>query len=332
MRFEQLKGNDSLKTTLAAMVNSGRIPHAILLHEDDGGGAFPLCIAFLQDLYCDRRDEKDSCGACPSCNKISKLIHPDVHFIFPTVSSQLSLNYIREFRELAISNPEFKESDLASALKIEGKNLLISVAESKQLLSELSLSALEGGYRAVVIYLPEKMNAEAANKLLKMIEEPPALTQFLLITHKPERVLGTISSRCQRIRVNPAERRAQISEFERADLFSELMENLLARNLMNCIETGEAIAALPSRESAKAFCNYAADNIRYIFLAQMAKESELSRLGPFPEEVLGWADRCPKTFARKALAVFDKTKSLIDRNVNQKVLFTDMVDRLYILL
>ncbi len=332
MRFGQIKGNDSLKAALTSMVDSGKIPHAILFHEDDGGGAFPLCLAFLKYLYCSDRSHSDSCDSCPTCNKISKLIHPDIHFIFPTVSSQISLAYMREFRELVSTKADFKESDLAAALKIEGKNMLISVAESKQILSELSLSALEGGYRSVVIYLPEKMNAEAANKLLKMIEEPPALTQFLLITHKPERVLTTISSRCQRMRVNPCERRLSLSEFDHPELFSELMENLLSKNLTACIETGEMIAALPSRESAKAFCSYAADNLRYIFLARMAKDSPLEGLGPFPAQAAEWAERFPKTFARKALQVLDKSRGLIDRNINLKILFTDMVNRLYILL
>lgn len=327
MTFAQIQGNDELKKALAGMISSGKVPHAILFHEDDGGGAFPLCLAFLQRLYCKSVTE-DSCGNCPSCNKIAKLIHPDIHFIFPTISGQLSLNYTKEFRALATANPKFTESELVSTLKIEGKNMLISVLEAKQLLNELSLSALEGGYRSVVIYLPEKMNAEAGNKLLKMIEEPPAKTQFLLITHSPEKVLTTISSRCQRLRVQ-TENSNQIVDFDRKDLFSSLMTALLAKDLMACLEISESLAALPSREVAKAFCNYASINLRNIFIVQQVGNN--ASLGLFPSECTEWAEQLNKNFARKALSVIDRTLMLINRNVNLKLLFSDMANRLYIL-
>ena len=204
MKFAQVQGNEDVKQALVGMVDSGRIPHAILFHEDDGGGAFPLALAFLQYLFCRDRHDGDSCGVCPSCGKIAKLIHPDVHFVFPTAAGVLSEQYMEPLRKLVAERPDFREAELADALGIEGKNSMIAVTESRRLLEKLSLSALEGGWRAVVIYLPERLNAEAANRLLKMIEEPPAQTQFLLIAHQLERVLTTISSRCQRIRIRPA--------------------------------------------------------------------------------------------------------------------------------
>ena len=325
MTFAQLQGNEDVKQALIGMVDADRVPHAILFHEDDGGGAFPLALAFLQYLFCKDRHDGDSCGSCPSCGKIAKLIHPDVHFLFPTAAGVLSEQYMEPFRKLVAERPAFREAELADALGIEGKNSVIAVAESRRLLDKLSLSALEGGYRAVVIYLPERMNAEAANRLLKMIEEPPALTQFLLIAHQPERVLTTISSRCQRIRVRPV---SIVSGpvFADADLLDELMAALLGKDLLGALEVSERIAALPSREQAKTFCTFAADRFRQVFLAQQGIEGA----GEISPQARDWAARCRKTFPRQALEVLNRTQTLIGRNVNLKILFTDMADRLYL--
>jgi DNA polymerase III, gamma/tau subunits len=325
MTFAQLPGNDDVKQALAGMVDAGRVPHAILFHEDDGGGAFPLALAFLQYLYCRNRHDGDSCGVCPSCGKIAKLIHPDVHFVFPTAASELSEQYLAPLRSLVAANPAFREAELSTALGIEGKNSLIAVRESRRLLEKLSLSALEGGYRAVVIYLPERLNVEAANRLLKIIEEPPVQTQFLLITHQPERVLTTISSRCQRIRVCPVGGAAG-PVFGDAALLDALMDALLARNLPGALEAADRIAGLQSREQAKSFCTFASDRFRQVFLAQQGVEGA----GEISPQARAWAARCRKTFPRQALEVLNRTQTLIGRNVNLKILFTDMADRLYL--
>ena len=325
MTFAQVQGNEDVKQALVGMVDSGRIPHAILFHEDDGGGAFPLALAFLQYLFCRERRNGDSCGSCPSCGKIAKLIHPDVHFVFPTAAGVLAEQYMEPLRKLVAERPDFREAELSEALGIEGKNSVIAVAESRRLLEKLSLSALEGGWRAVIIYLPERMNAEAANRLLKMIEEPPAQTQFLLIAHQLERVLTTISSRCQRIRVRPAGETAG-PVFADADLLDELMNALLGRNLPEALEVSERIASLPSREQAKAFCTFAADRFRQVFLAQQGVEGA----GEISPQARDWAAKCRKTFPRQALEIMNRTQTLIGRNVNMKILFTDMADRLYL--
>ena len=327
MTFAQVQGNGDVKKALVGMVDAGRVPHAILFHEDDGGGGFPLALAFLQYLFCKERSGGDSCGSCPSCGKISKLIHPDVHFVFPTAAGVLSEQYMEPLRRLTATNPAFNESELMESLGIEGKNSIIAVAESKRLLEKLSLSALEGGYRAVVIYLPERMNAEAANRLLKMIEEPPAQTQFLLIAHQMEKVLTTISSRCQRIRIQPPGAAAEAA-FADAELLDDLMTALLDKDLLAAQEASERIASLPSRESAKAFCTFAADRLRRVFLCQQG----VSGLGEASPEVQRWASRCRKTFPRQALGVLDRTMTLIGRNVNLKILFADMADRMFLLI
>ncbi len=322
MRFADTKGNAETLKALAGMVDSGRIPHAVMFSEPDGGPAFSVAIAFLQYLYCHSRRDGDSCGECPSCNRISKLIHPDVHFIFPTTSPNTSLALMPQFRELATANPCFTEAELGAALGIESKSSLIAVAEAKEVLSSLALSALEGGWRSVVMYLPEKMNQEAANRLLKANEEPEENTEFILITHAPEKVLQTIASRCQHIRLGAE---AKAPSFDEPELLDALMDALVARDLTSALQAGEQLAALPSRESAKAFCVYAADAMRNIFLVQQGLKLQQTGTGKAGE----WAPRVRKSFAREALACFDSARRLVDRNVNMKIVFTDLVDRLY---
>lgn len=324
MTFAQVQGQDRVKAALAGMVDADRVPHAILFHEDDGGGAFPLALAFLQYLFCAHR-AGDSCGVCPTCNKIGKLIHPDVHFIFPTAAGSISLEYMDRFRPMALANPYFTTAGLQAAMGIEGRNSMIAVSEAKHLLDALSLSALEGGYRAVVVYLPEKMNQEAANRLLKMIEEPPRQTQFVLITHAPEKVLVTISSRCQRIRIAP-EGPAAVPAFDEPELLDDLMDALLAKDLLAALGVADRMSALSSRESAKAFCKFAADAMRQLFLRQQGVTSLAADGGRYD----AWAAGCRRTFPRQALDALGRAQSLIDRNVNMKILFTDLVNRLYL--
>ena len=329
MVFSQVKGNVPVCNALKGMVDSGKVPHAIMFHEDDGGGAIGVALAFLQYLYCKDRSSGDACGTCPACNKIQKLIHPDVHFIFPVNTGRCS-DYVDKWRSLVKANPFFTENDLSEALEIEGKSAMIKVDEAKGLLETLSFSALEKGYRSVVIYLPEKMNKDAANRLLKLIEEPPKLTEFILITHNPEQVLVTIASRCQRIRLAPGNGAGPFEDSEFMGLLRPLMQGLLARDLYACLEIADSMANLSSKEKAKNFCKFAAENLRYIFLLQQGMPSLVTVNDPARRtELEDWAGRSRKTFARKALDALGRAEMLISRNVNMKILFTDLVNGLY---
>ena len=321
----QVYGNEEVVNALHRMVESGHIPHAMLLHQDDGGGAFPIAINFLEELY----------GGSP---RVQKLIHPDIHFVFPVAGADkpVSLQYIVPFRELLLENPYFYENELYSAIGIEGKQSNISVNEARSILDRLSLSAVEGGFRTVVMYLPEKMNVQAANALLKMIEEPPRQTLFLLITQAPEKVLVTISSRCLHMRVQPLspEAEAEVHAREAAgntvleDLFHDLLDAVVARDLLKALETGDAVADLKVREQQKSFCKLASEDLRRIFLLQ--KMPGMARLQQGTE---AWykasARQLKPTFARRGLAALDRALLLIERNVNQKILFTDLVNQLY---
>ena len=302
--------------TLCRMVDSGRVPHALLLHEDDGGGGVAVAMQFLQHLY----------GGNP---RVAKMIHPDIHFIFPLVQAgdSVSEQYAREWRALVQENPAFSEGDLYEALGFEGKNTVIAVKEANAMLRMLSQYSLEGGYTTVLIYLPEKMNSVAANKLLKILEEPPQQTLFLMVTHAPERLLPTILSRCQLFRMSSGTDAAGVTlRFDDGGLLAELMQAAISRNLSAALEVGEQLAALPSRDSMRSFCRYAAEKMRHVFLLQQG----LDQLAGDDAEAREWAARCKKSFPRKALEALDKASQLIGRNVNQKILFTDFVDRIFV--
>ena len=318
-------GNTEVVAALHQMVASGHVPHALLLHEDDGGGAFPLSINFLEELY----------GGSP---RVQKLIHPDIHFVFPVAGSDkpVSMQFLGKFRELALENPYFFENELYTAIGIEGKQGNISVNEARSILDRLSLSAVEGGYRTVVMYLPEKMNAQAANALLKMVEEPPAKTLFVLITHAPEKVLVTISSRCLHMRVQPlspeAERevhaRENASNQVLTDLFHDLLEAIVSRDRLKALETGEAVAELKEREQQKTFCRLASEDLRRLFFLQ--KMPALARVPEGEEDFYKrMAGALKPTFPRRGMAALDRALLLVERNVNQKILFTDLVNQLY---
>ena len=340
MRLSEIQGNEGVKRALTGMVDEGKIPHAILFHEDDGGGAVPLCVAFLQYLFCQRRSDSDACGTCPSCNKIAKLIHPDVHFVYPVTGGSLipssakptALSYVKEWRELVLAHPYFTERDLNEALGIEGKTALISVAEAREILGRLSFHSLEGGWRAIVVYLPEKMNAEAANRLLKSIEEPPERTLFLLVTHAPEKVLPTISSRCQRIRLVPvphtdAQMRAE--EQEERELAVALLDAIVGRDLSSALETGEAIAALPSRGRIKSWLSYASRLLRNVFLTQQGLDSLVGASETEQEDARRYASQLKRSYTRSVLPFLDRSAMLVERNVNAKIVLCDLVNKMF---
>ena len=348
MRFSEVIGNGSVAKALASMADSGRVAHAMLLYENEGCGALALALAYVQYLNCTNHIDDDSCGECPSCRQMSKLIHPDVHFVFPvnkgpktSDDKPTSESYLKYWRELAIADPYFTEADLQKAIGIESKNGLIAVAEAKSIITKLSLASVSDGYKAVIFYLPEKMNQETANRLLKMVEEPPVNTLFLFITHSPEKVLQTIFSRCQSIRVLPLTKEEQQrvdamkpqSDNEDLavffDLFADLLRAVVSRDLTGALECGEVMAALESREEQKAFCNFAGDCIRKIFMLQQ-KLPQIAGIAEEEEEFFSeMAARIPKGFCMKAIANIEKVVSMIDRNVSSKILFCDLVNRMF---
>ena len=349
MKFSQVIGNADVAKALVSMADSGRVAHAMLMYENEGCGALALALAYVQYLNCSNRQNGDSCGECPSCRQMAKLIHPDVHFVFPvnkgpksSDDKPTSESYLQYWRELASANPYFVEADLQRAIGIESKNGLVAVAEAKRIISKLSLTAVADGYKAVIFYLPEKMNQETANRLLKLVEEPPVNTLFLFITHAPEKVLQTIFSRCQSIRVMPLtkeekEQVKSLNPFDDSeeynvfmDMFTALLNALISRDLMGALECGESMAALESREKQKAFCTFAAECLRKIFLFQQ----NLPQIAGVSEQeqdfYMNMSGRCGRKFCSKSVADIEKVVAMIDRNVSSKILFTDLVNRMFL--
>ncbi len=189
------------------MVQENRVSHAQMLCGPSGVGKINLALAFAQYLNCQHRHDNDSCGECPACRKYSRLVHPDLHFVFPVVKSTKHKNpvsdtYINEWRQFVSSRPYFNIRQWFNYLDADKQGLIYS-QESQEIIKKLSLKTFEGKYKVMIIWLPEKMHLAAANKLLKLLEEPPEGTVFLLVSDNPNDVLGTIQSRAQRLNVPP---------------------------------------------------------------------------------------------------------------------------------
>ena len=204
MLFREIIGQEEVKHQLCASVREGRIPHAQLFAGISGIGKLQLALAYAQYLNCPHRTEEDSCGTCPTCLQFEKLQHPDLHFVFPIVktdSADTCNDFLEPWREIVLNKHYFDLEDWHKALGVETKQSMIYEKESGEILRKLSLKPYGDGYKVMIIWQPEKMNASSANKLLKILEEPPVQTVFLMVSEHPEQLLSTIQSRVQTIRV-----------------------------------------------------------------------------------------------------------------------------------
>lgn len=202
MLFREIIGQEATKQQLRQSVCEGRIPHAQLFAGVSGIGKLQLALAYAQYLNCPNRTEKDSCGTCPTCLQYQHLQHPDLHFVFPIVGSDETCdNFLEQWRGIILDKHYFDLEDWHKALGVETKQSMIYEKESGEILRKLSLKAYGEGYKTMIIWQPEKMNATTANKLLKLLEEPPQKTVFLLVSEHPEQLLATIQSRVQTIRI-----------------------------------------------------------------------------------------------------------------------------------
>ena len=202
MQFRKILGQEKVKERFIRSVKENRVSHAQLLIGPSGVGKLALAIAYAQFVNCTNRQENDSCGECPSCKKFEKLIHPDLHFVYPVVSSPkndkpVSDTYISQWRELILESSYITLQQWLDHIGAENKQGLISKNESVDILRKLNLKTFEAEYKIMIIWQPDKMNQVAANKLLKLIEEPPAKTLFLLVCEDQEKLLKTILSRTQ---------------------------------------------------------------------------------------------------------------------------------------
>jgi DNA polymerase-3 subunit delta' len=210
MFFRDIIGQQKTKERLTLSVREGRIPHAQLFAGMEGTGALQLAFAYTRYIHCTNRGEQDSCGECPSCHKFNKFIHPDTHFVFPIFKPNSNKkwvcdDFLPQWREFIAVNNYFGYNSWMEAIKAGNAQGVIYGDEGDEILRKLSFKAFESEYKIMIIWLPEKMGDVCANRLLKILEEPPANTIFLLVSENSEQLLTTILSRAQRIWVRGIE-------------------------------------------------------------------------------------------------------------------------------
>ena len=211
MTFAQIPNQSATKQLLRQSVQRQHVAHAQLFRGSEGGAALALALAYAQYLNCEERaaDAEDSCGRCPSCTKIAKLAHPDLNFIVPVTTTKtvakdaVSHKFMAEWRAFVLDNPYQGLNDWMPHIGAENKQGNISKEEAVQILKLVSLKAFEARFKVVILWLPELMHPAAANAVLKLLEEPPPATIFLLVSHAPEQLLPTIISRVQPVVIRP---------------------------------------------------------------------------------------------------------------------------------
>ena len=204
MLFCEIIGQEEVKRQLRQGVREGRIAHAQLLTGEQGVGKISLALAYAQYVNCPNRTDEDACGVCPTCLQYQKLQHPDLHFAFPIVkgdAGDVCDDFVDKWREMLLESSYFNGDDWSAKMGAETKQAMIYEKESSEILKKLSLKSFGNGYKVMIIWQAEKMNVSCANKLLKLLEEPPHKTLFLLISEHPDQLLSTILSRTQEVRV-----------------------------------------------------------------------------------------------------------------------------------
>lgn len=204
MLFEDVHGQEHIKNFLITTADKGRIPHAQLFVGPEGSGTLAMAIAYARYILCGNSNGNNNSGNT-ACNlKFDHFSHPDLHFVFPVTSTDdvkgdnvISANFLSEWREFITENPYASLFDWYRKLEIPKKQGIISVREANEIGKTLSLKAYEGGYKIMIIWMAEKMRVDAANKLLKILEEPPQKTVFILVCESSSELLQTITSRCQ---------------------------------------------------------------------------------------------------------------------------------------
>jgi len=221
--FKDIIGQEEVKQRLIQTVKDNRISHAQLFFGPEGTGKLALAIAYAQYANCENKQEHDSCGGCFSCLKYNKIAHPDLHFFFPIATTKsvtkdpVSAKFLTEWRDIVSENPYLDINLWYEKINIENKQGIINAADCNEILRILSLKSYEAEYKVVILWMVEKLYHAAGPKLLKILEEPPQNTMFLLITDNPDQILKTILSRTQMVRI------PRISD-------EELMEALIKRN------------------------------------------------------------------------------------------------------
>jgi DNA polymerase-3 subunit delta' len=371
MLFGQVVGQDELKAKLIATVHEERVSHAQLFEGAAGYGTLPLALAYARYISCLNKGAGDACGVCRSCVKFDKLAHPDLHFVFPVNTNDkvkkdpVSDNFLPDWRKIVLGKRYFAEQDWYDHIGIDNKQGAINVNDTERIIAKLNLKPYEAEVKITVVWLPERMNSGSANRLLKLIEEPPEKTIFLFVTENSAGVLPTIYSRTQRIRLMPIQeadiekalkhdghdertrasaarlsggnflRALRIIESDKAskdnfDAFVRLMRFAYSGELLALLEWAEALAML-GREKQKAFIVSAERLVRENFVMNI--DRNLSYLG-FEERE--WSEKFHPFVNEKNVEALFRQLNLclrhIGQNGNSKIIFTDLAMKVRALL
>jgi DNA polymerase III subunit delta' len=366
MLFKEIIGQEAIKQRLIKMAVEDRISHALLFLGQTGSGTLPLAVAFAQYINCHYRKEMDSCGECFSCKTYQKLVHPDLHFALPVASNEdvkkpTTDDFINQWRKAFIDNPYLDINDWYKAIDIEKKQGIIGTDESTAVVRKLFLKSFEGKYKILIMWHSDKMNNTAANKLLKIIEEPPENTLFMLVTEQYESMLPTIISRTQLVKVPLIETQllvqyvkenysleinkaknlvhlaansyTAIQELVQQEQLSGELEQAFIDWMRLCWNVGKDYKKLYSwvedvakqtRDAQKNFLHFALDTARECLITNMAGAHH-SR---FDESNYAGFERFSKMISEKNIEAFTKEVNEacfhIERNANAKILFLDL--------
>lgn len=368
--FSQIIGQEDIKARLIQDAENGRIAHAILFSGPSGCGKLALAIAYARYLLCQQPHKGNACGQCSSCRTSANFAHPDLHFVYPIIKykkteDSISDAYIKQWRERLGKGLYFDMEDWLSDMKAGNQQTLIYAAESEQIQRKLSLKSTMGGRKVMVIWMPEKMHSSCANKLLKLIEEPPTDTIFLMVSEEPDKILPTIISRTQRIefkgvetekiaealsRYLPTEDAMTVARSAQGNytqalkvvdnsrdnalflnLFIMLMRLSYLRKIKEMRKWSEQMAGM-GREKQKAFLEYSLRLIRENFVYNF----RLPELNYMTKEEAEFA----KNFARfvnernviKIMDEINRAARDIEQNTNPKMVFFDFALKMIVLL
>lgn len=372
MYFKDIIGQETLKARLLHSVDDNRLAHALLLTGPGGNGKLPIAVALARYILCTGRTNGDACGKCPSCVKIDKLMHSDLHFVFPVKKKKnsgdknpVSDDYMTQWREIFLKAPYFSYSDWLSKLEVDNQQPMIYERESSEILHKLTMKSREGGWKVMIIWLPEKMNEACANKLLKIIEEPPAETLFLLVSENTEPILPTILSRTQRIEI-PRIGDEAISEalqqryaldgqtaraiaaqsggdWEKAEgmlmvssaktqyleLFMTLMRMAYKRDIKAMKLWSEQVAGL-GRERQKALLEYCQRMIRENFIMNFRRSEMLYLSREEHDFSVKFSPFVNENNIFGIMEELSEAQKHIEQNVNAKMIFFDMALRMIV--
>lgn len=365
MLYNQIIGQTEAKQRLVKMVSENRVPHALLFNGKEGSGNLPASFAFAQHLYCTHKTDQGACGVCNSCNKVAKLIHPDLHLVVPIAKSKdvkKTDDVLKEFREAFLQNPYLTLNDWVNELNAENKQPLIPVEEAADILKKLSYTSYEGSYKLMIIWQPEKMNIEAANKLLKILEEPPEQTVFVLVSNNADQLLATIISRVQTIpfyfiseseisealvknfNVNYeiARQTAVLASGSYAEALHILTHNEDNVSLLNNFQNFMRLAlkfdcskalqwidenAATGREKQKQFFQYGLEVFRDSLMFNFGSKDLVRLSGQEKQFLEKFAPFINKKNYEKLIEEFNSNYYYIERNANPKILFMDLLLR-----